>query len=159
MKRQLRNVLSTYRLQLAQSPARRDFTGSRGGHLFPVLKQQGLSESSLTRLTSWISNKKRRSSKHTVLQTLTMPTPKQGNVTLDLKDCLIFKVSDFMRLLMTSFPMFSNHRSLLVIIPASTHFLLHLHLSKLPGTRIVSFLLRYNTPKVSNPCPDLCYSD
>lgn len=77
-------------------------------------------ESSLTRLTSWISNKKRRSSKHTALQTLTMPTPKQGNVTFDLNDCLIFKVSDFMGLLMRSFPMFSNtgHHSCFYIFPS-----------------------------------------
>lgn len=73
---------------------------------------------------------------------------KQGNVTLDLNDCLIFKVSDFTGLLMRSFLMFSIHRSLLIIISASTHFLVCLHLSKLPGTRIASFLLRYNTTKL-----------
>lgn len=77
-----------------------------------------------------------------------IPIPKQGNMTLDLNDCLIFTVSDFMGLLTRSFLMSSNRRSLLVIIPASTHFLVHLHLSKLPGTRIASFLLRNNTTKL-----------
>lgn len=71
----------------AQSPVRTDFTGSRGELLFPVLKQQRLAEPSQTRMTSWISNEKRGSSKHTVLQTLRMTTPKQGNVKLDLNVC------------------------------------------------------------------------
>lgn len=139
------------RLRPAQSPVRRDFTGSRGELSFPVLKQQWLAEPSQTRLTSWISNEKRGSSKCTVLQTLGMPTPKQGNVKLDLNVCFIFRVSDFTGLLKRPFLMFfslTNHRSSLAIISAPTYFLVCLHLSNLPGTRIGSFLLRYNTTKV-----------
>lgn len=150
IKHQLGNVPSTYKLQPAEIPVRRDFTGSRAGHLFPVLKQQRLSEWVTTNQADQLDLKQEKGKQQTHCAANTHdPNTKQRNVTWDLNDCLIFKVSDYMGLLMRSFLMFSKHRNLLVI-PACMHFLVHLHLSKLPGTRIVSFLLRYNTTKLKS---------
>lgn len=161
MKQQLRNVPSTYRyLQQAQSPVRRDITGSRGGHLFPVLKQWRLPESSETRLSSWTSNKRRRSSKHTVLQTLTVPTLKQGNVTLDLND-FNFSSVRFHEFANEIFPdvlkpqKLTGHHSCFSTFPSLSTPL------KTPWQqdRELSSEVQYHQSKVSNPCPDFCYSD
>lgn len=93
IKHQLGNVPSTYKLQPAEIPVRRDFTGSRAGHLFPVLKQQRLSEWVITNQADQLDLKQEKGKQQTHCAANTHdPNTKQRNVTWDLNDCLIFSV-------------------------------------------------------------------
>lgn len=126
----------------------RDFTGSRGGHLFPVLKHF-VPVWVITNRADQLDLKQEKEKQQTHCAANTdNPNTKAGKCDLRFKWLFNFQSVRFHRFVTEIFPYVLKPQNLLVIIPASTHFLACLHLLKLPGTRIASFLLRYNTTKL-----------